>query len=134
LAAAVVVPDSEAVGDADRHVVVDDVGLLDQLARDVDALRVLEVERDVALAALATHERLVDEAHAVAGERLDLDDVGAEVADDHRAERPREVLAEVDEHDALERSRHQRDPVGGNWARWSGLCACQRAQKPMWLT
>ena len=58
---------------------------------------VLRFERDVALAALAAEERLAHEAHAVAGDRLDLDDVGAEVADDHRAERPGEVLAEVDE-------------------------------------
>ena len=42
-------------------------------------------------------------AHAVAGDRFDLDDVGTEVADDHRPERPGEVLTEVDEPDAFER-------------------------------
>jgi hypothetical protein len=34
---------------------------------------------------------------------LDLDHVGAEIAEDHRAERPREVLAQVDDADAGER-------------------------------
>ena len=50
-----------------------------------------------------------DDAHAVAGDRLDLDHVGAEVADDHRAERAREVLAEVDERARL-RARASRSP------------------------
>ena len=81
-----------------RHVVVDDVGPSRRAASAISWPRgVLEVERDVALAALAPEERLGREAHAVAGDRLDLDDVGAEVAEDHRAERPGEVLAEVDD-------------------------------------
>jgi hypothetical protein len=83
--------------------VVDDVRLRDELQRDLVAPFALQVEREVALATLAAEERLVDHAHAVAGDRLDLDHVGAEVADDHRPERAGEVLAEVDEDDALER-------------------------------
>ena len=67
--------------------------------------------KTVTLAALAAGERLVDEAHAVTGERLDLDDVRAEVADDHRSERPGQVLAEVDEGGALERVHCAPAPV-----------------------
>ena len=70
----------------------------------------LEVERDVTLAALAAEERLVREPHAVAGHRLDLDHVGAEVADHHRTERAREVLTEVDEPHTFERV-HQFTPL-----------------------
>ena len=57
----------------------------DELERDLEPVGVLEVERDVALAALAAEERLARHAHAVAGDGLDLDDVRAEVAEDHRA-------------------------------------------------
>ena len=80
--------------------------LLDELQRDLAAALALEVERDVALAALAAEERLAGEAHAVAGDRLDLDHVGTEVADHHRPERAREVLAEVDEPHTFERVHH----------------------------
>ena len=66
----------------------------------------LEVERDVALAALAAEERLVRQPHAVAGDRLDLDHVGAQVADHHRPERTGEVLAEVDQAHTFERVHH----------------------------
>ena len=66
----------------------------------------LEVEADVALATRAAHERLVHHAHAVAGDRFDLDHVGTEVAEDHRSERPGEVLTEVDDDHAFERVHH----------------------------
>src|SRR5262249_10766649 len=103
---AVLVADAEPHRDARGHVVVDDVGALDELQRDLDAARVLEIERDAALTALATEERTAHHAHAVASHRLDLDDVGAEVADHHRAERAGEVLTEVDEAHSLERVHH----------------------------
>ena len=76
-----------------------------------EPVRRLQVERDVALAALAAEERLAREPHAVAGDRLDLDDLRAEVADDHRAERAGEVLAEVDEADAFERVHQAASPL-----------------------
>ena len=71
---------------------------------------VLEVEREAPLAALAAEERLTRHAHAVTGHRLDLDHVGAEVADHHRAERTGEVLAEVDQPHTFERM-HQLTPA-----------------------
>ena len=78
--------------------------------RDLVTLGRLDVQRDVALAALAPEVRGGGHAHAVAGHGLDLDDVGPEVADDHRPERPGEVLAEVDQPDAFERV-HQAPPL-----------------------
>jgi hypothetical protein len=108
---AVVVADAEPVRDARGHVVVDDVGCRDELERDLQAVGVLQVERDVALAALAAEERLAREPHAVTLDGLDLDDVGTEVADDHRAERTGEVLTEVDEADAFERVHQTASPA-----------------------
>ena len=99
----------EPAGRPLRHVVVDDVGRRHELHRDLVTLGRLDVERDVALAALAPEERGGRHAHAVAGDRLDLDDVGPQVADDHRPERTGEVLAEVDQPDAFERV-HQTPP------------------------
>ena len=52
------VVDAELGRDARGHVVVDDVGGRDELERDRETARVLDVERDVALAALAAEERL----------------------------------------------------------------------------
>jgi hypothetical protein len=59
---------------------------------------------------LASEERLVRESHAVTGDRLDLDHVGAEIADHHRPERPGQILAEVDETNPFERV-HQLTPL-----------------------
>ena len=52
------VVDAELGRDAGRHVVVHDVGGADELERDREAAGVFDVERDVALAALASEERL----------------------------------------------------------------------------
>ena len=103
---AVFVADAEPHRDAGRHVVVHDVGALHELERDLVAALLLEVERDAALAPLAAEERLARHAHAVTGDGLDLDHVGAEVADHHRPERPGEVLTEVDQAHTFERVHH----------------------------
>ena len=105
-ALAVVVADAEPHRDARGHVVVHDVGALHELERDLEPARLLEIECDAALAALATEERPARHAHAVTGDRLDLDHVGAEIADHHRAERAGEVLAEVDQPHTFERVHH----------------------------
>ena len=105
-ALAVFVSDAEPHRDAGRHVVVHDVGALDELERDLVPALLLEIEREAALAALAAEERLPRHAHAVTGDRLDLDHVGAEIADHHRAERTGEVLAEVDQPHTFERMHH----------------------------
>ncbi len=88
---------------------VDDVGSGDQFQRDLHPLRSLEIERDRTLAALAAEERLARETHAVAGDRLHLDHVRAEVAHDHRPEGTGQVLPEVQYQDTAERT-HQAAP------------------------
>src|SRR5450631_194123 len=74
-----------------------DVRTADQGQGQLETLGVLDVERDVALAALTAEERRRGHAHPVPRDRLDLDDVGAQIGEDHRAERSREVLAKVDD-------------------------------------
>ena len=90
---------------------VDDVGLGHELERDLESVRVLEVDGDVALAALAAEERLACEPHAVTGRGLDLDHVGPDVAEDHRTERPGEVLTEVDDANPFECSHQPSSPL-----------------------
>ncbi len=102
-ALAVFVRDPETLRDPGGHVVVDDVGPLDELQRDLFAPLRLDVEADVALATRAAHERLVDHPHAVAGHGLDLDHLGTEITEDHRSERTGEVLTEVDDQNPFER-------------------------------
>ena len=79
---------------------------LDELECDLQAARMLHVERNGLLAALATEERFPGEAHAVPRHRLHFDHVRTEVTHDHRAERTGQVLTEVDNEDVFER-RHQ---------------------------
>lgn len=72
---------------------------------DLDALLVLEVERDAALAAVQPGEPgrvAVDNAVVIAGEvaltaPLDFDDIGAEVGEMAGAERRRDRLLEADD-------------------------------------
>ena len=102
----ILVPDPEAVCDARGHVVMDHVRTLDELERDLQAARMLHVECDGLLAALATEERFPGEAHAITRHRLHLDHARTKVTHDHRAERTGEVLTEVDDENVFE-CRHQ---------------------------
>ena len=72
--------------------------------RERKSLGRLEVDGDVALAALAAKERRANHAHAVAGDGFDLDHVHAEITQEHRTEGTGEVLPEVDEDQAIERA------------------------------
>ena len=89
------------------------VGARPQLARQLAVALVAEVERDRALVAvepqvvgrLAVAPRRPPVARVVARLRpLDLDHVGAEVAQRHRGERPREHAREVGDEEAFERA------------------------------
>ena len=97
------------------------VGAGDQLAQDVDALGLLEVDRQRALAAVGRYEqggelagridRLAAAARDVAARRLDLDHVGALVGQEHRGERPRHHAGEVDDPHPRQRTCHAPPPV-----------------------
>ena len=107
----------------------DDVGALAQHAREREVRRALEVEHDRALVpvcgvVIGRTSLRVDGRHpmprVVAVRRLDLDHIGAEVAERHRHKRSREDAREVDDEDPIERTRHGRDhsrPSGGRRGR-----------------
>src|SRR5262249_14927268 len=110
---------AEAIEDAGPEGLQDDVGAGDGPQERLSPLRVLEVQADRALAAGQREEQrrlggLVDAvvvgrrgADVVAGAGvLDLDDVGAEVAEQQRAEASGEQPAEVEDADALKRRGH----------------------------
>ena len=74
----------------------------------------LQVDDDGALPAVQRDEVAAepgrDRQHvavAVAGRRLDLHDLGAEVGEEHAAERPGDVLRVLDDAHAVERQRHR---------------------------
>ena len=95
-----------------REILAEDVGGSDQAPEEGRALRLAQVEGDgllvallgepgVAVAALA---RAAELAQRVAEPRLlDLDDLGAELAEDGGGERPGDEGREVDDADAAQR-------------------------------
>ena len=110
--------DPEPVHDAGTEALDDDVGTVDEPEKRLVPQGVLEVDGQRALVAVhgMEHRRvLVDErrhpAHVVAtGGVLDLDDVGAEVRQEHRAERSRQQSGEVEDSHVVE-CRHGRASV-----------------------
>ena len=110
---------------ADPEVLDQDIAALEQPAQDGRAVGLLEVEPDAALVpidrevvgrgpGLARGRRRPDPrrspaAGRVALGRLDLDDVGAQVAQQHRAVRPGQDGRAIDDAQAGERTR-------GGWA------------------
>jgi len=66
-----------------------------------------EIERDAALAAVEQREEgdphAAEPAGLVAGRRLDLDHLGAELGQDHAAGRPHDHVAHLDDPDAVQR-------------------------------
>ncbi len=85
-----------------RHVVVDHIGELGQAHDCFEPLGALDVDGEIELAALAPDEGHPSHAHAVTADGLHLDDLGPQVSEDHRTERAREILAEVEDHDTAQ--------------------------------
>ena len=85
------------------------VGLADQLEGARLALRRVDVEHDALLVAVERAEKADAEpgqlARLVAARRLDLDDFGAQVGEDHSARRSHDHVREFDDADAVERQR-----------------------------
>ena len=93
------------------------LGLQHELARDLQVGRLLEVQRDRALAAVEAGEVLAvaagqrwPGAHGVTLGRFDLDHLGAEIGQQHAGERPGGDLAELHHPHA-----RQRPARGGRW-------------------
>ena len=76
----VVVADAQPLGLAGSEVVHHHVARGDEAGHDVAPFGRLQVDGEVALAAVAGLEQVGHRAHLVADERLDLDHVGAEIA------------------------------------------------------
>src|SRR6202035_922170 len=125
--------------DAGAEVLGDDVAVLDQPPRDLLALLGLEVE-DKAL--LATVEQQEEEAievgvvhvpqppRPVAMRRpLDLDHLGAEPRQHLRARRPRLVVGEIDDSDAVEGLAHVDLPSTASRSNRSPLLAPRATAK-----
>jgi hypothetical protein len=73
------VPDTQALGGARTHVVVYDVGPLDQAAQSWLQIRVLEIERHRSLAGLGGVESAHKAALLVSECGLELDNIGTEI-------------------------------------------------------
>ena len=110
------VVESELLQGGGAHVVHEDVGLADHLLRDGQALGILQVERHPVLVGVVQIDggifrigQLAAEAGAlgalgIAGEGLDLDDLGAHLGQDADGGRGGHVGAHLDDLDAGERA------------------------------
>src|SRR4029077_11549865 len=95
------------------HIVHQNIALPDQSQQHRRRIRLLQVEHERALIAVKVQEHMahlavsggLGIAHDVAARRLDLDYLGAEVAEDLRRERPKYHSGEVEYLDAGEGSR-----------------------------
>ena len=110
----IVPPEPETSRALRREVVHDDVGGREEPGARREPLAGLQVDDDGALPAVQRDEVAADtrcrRQHvpvAVAGRRLDLHDLGAEVGEEHAAERPCDVLRVLDDAHTLQRQRHR---------------------------
>src|SRR5262249_41690779 len=111
------VADSEAVGHAGQKILDHHVGAPGELESHPGAVRVLEVERQRALVSIHRRE---DRAHPVlatpvakvvaAAGTLDLDDVGAEIAEQERTIRPGHDAREIEDAQSGEDHSRSRNP------------------------
>ena len=91
------VVEPQARGGALRHVVVDHIGHVDQAHHHFEPVGILDVDGNVELAALAPDERHADHPHAVPAYGLHLDDLRAQIRQQHRPVGPGQVLPEVED-------------------------------------
>jgi hypothetical protein len=99
-------PEAERLHGAGPQVLDDDIALGDQLPGHLATGLALEVQRDGLLAAAvgADHRLAIaaDVPGLIARQRLDLDDVGAQFAQDHGRPGPGDVLPQVEHAHALQ--------------------------------
>src|ERR1043165_1027113 len=121
-----VVGDAQPLGLIATQIVEPRIGRAHQLVEYAARLRVLQVEREAALVAVERLEEMAvarpevvraDRAADVAALRrvLDLDHLGAEVAQQHAAERPSPVLLDRDDADAGKREHVRSLVYGAAW-------------------
>src|SRR5581483_2874288 len=105
--------DTHPLGHAGAEILHEEVRALYQPPEHFKPTWIVKVEHDRALVAVDHREggrdaapRPAHRAGKIAGRRLDLDHVGALVAEDHRAHRARQILGQVDDANSAERSCH----------------------------
>src|SRR3989442_1356627 len=110
--------ESQLLDDAGAQALDEDVGARDEALEDLEAALALEVEGQALLVAVQRHEQRALAAPVGRGPRarvvaaagtLDLDHVGAHIAERLRAERTGDVLRQVDDDDSVERQGHGRE-------------------------
>ena len=91
-----VVTEAKALGGRHAEVVMHDVGATHEPLQNRTRFRILEVECDPAFASLTAFKDARDGAHHVARRRLDLDDVGAEIREEHRCKGAGEEVSQIE--------------------------------------
>ena len=99
------VADAQCVRHALSHVLQYHVGLIHQLPENIQAFFGLQVEQDAAFASMPGG--VGGGVPARAAGRIHVDHIRAMVREEHRSERPRNVLSEVDYADAIEGACHR---------------------------
>jgi hypothetical protein len=106
------VANAEAVGDAGAIILDHRIGFDREAAHQIAAVLLLQIDDNAALVAIEIQKSCGDPAFGrtpelpagIALRRLDLDDIGAEVAELHRAKGSRDDLGQVQNAKACERS------------------------------
>src|SRR3546814_5290369 len=94
-------PDPPGGGHAD--VVMDDIRPPNETFDNIGRVRRLQIERERPLSSLRAEKGPLHAAHHVTPGSLDLDDVGTQIAQNHRCQRTCDERTEVDNMNALER-------------------------------
>src|SRR5262249_32980301 len=124
----------QALEDAGSIVVDYYVGAAHQLQQEISTLGALQVESDRSHAAVPAEEA---EARAgakrIAAKRLDLDHLGAEIREKHRAERAGDEGGEVHHADAVERGRRRARALDVPRMPWRVAPAAKHCRSPVRL-
>ena len=117
------VVDSETIHDARTEVLHDQVGVTGQAQEQLAAARALEIERDASLVAVRHRERVAlagdvrGQSTSVVASRkpLDLDDVGAQIREHHRAVGASEEAGQVENPKVVERTHKEFEMYPVSW-------------------
>ena len=106
-----VVVEPEALHAAGAEIFHQHVGLFGEAIHDVEAFAIVEIDREAALALVPSEEAETETAKRVAFEIFDFDHIGAELREDHRTVRTRDVAGEIEHRDAVERPLREAAPL-----------------------
>jgi hypothetical protein len=132
--------EAQALHRAALEVLAEDIGTSHEPEHDLAAARVFHVDRQALLVSIEQAEeagsRAQQPARVVACQRLDLDDLGAQVGQDHPAGRPHHHVGELDDPQAGQRQRLRlgahRTLLPSAWRKPGGRPACGSSSSPTW--